>query len=91
VGGYARVTGTPVGSDDTDRKTATATCTGGRVAVGGGYHVDTAVAGEDQHLSVVQNEATSDDEWTVTVVEDGLPAGSNWTLQAAAQCVLATP
>jgi hypothetical protein len=53
--------------------------------------VDTADAGADQHLSVVQNEATSDDEWTVTVVEDDLPAGSDWTLQAAAQCVLATP
>jgi hypothetical protein len=91
VSGFLRVTGSDVGPDDTDRKTATATCTGGRVAIGGGYHLDTASPGDDQNLTVVQSEATSDSVWTVTVAEDDLAPGSDWSVQAIVQCAQMAP
>ena len=84
-----RVAGTAVGPDLDDRKTATATCTGGRVAIGGGYELSTVVPGDDQNLTVVVNHATSDTVWTVTAAEDGLAPGSLWALTAHVTCALA--
>ena len=91
MSGYLRVTGTAVGPDTDDRKSATATCTGGRVAVGGGYELTTDTAGEDQNITVVENRASSDTVWTVTAAEDQLGPAEQWTLQAYVVCAQMAP
>jgi hypothetical protein len=91
VSGYLRVDGVTDGPDTDDRKTSTATCTGGRVAIGGGYELTTDVVGDDQNLTVVENRATSNTVWTVTAAEDDLSPTTNWTIQAYVTCAQMAP
>jgi hypothetical protein len=86
VSNYLRVTGTASVSDATTPKTATAGCTGGRRALGGGYFV----AGSDRaNIAVVENYPLSDTVWTVTADEsDGV--GTSWSVQAYVICATAT-
>ena len=90
--GYLRITGTNSVDDSSEPKTVTATCTGGRVAVGGGFNTTVTDAGDEDNLAVVQNRATSDTVWTVQAYEmQGGNVGGNWRVQAFVICATATP
>jgi hypothetical protein len=86
--GYSKVDGIRVpasGTNGTDPKTTTATCTGGRKVVGGGYLVTTSVAGDLDEITVYENRPTSETVWTASAQEDN-PSTSSWALQAYAIC-----
>jgi hypothetical protein len=75
------VSGTTSASDGTDEKTATATCTGGRKVVGGGYKIVSTIAGNPVPTIT---QATSDTVWSATAVETG--GNPTWSIQAFAVC-----
>ena len=91
MSGYVRVSGTTEGPDTAASKSAQASCTGGRVAIGGGYELVTSVPGDEQNLAVTINRATSDTQWSVTALEDDLDPGTQWSLQAFVLCAQMAP
>jgi hypothetical protein len=82
------VVGTATTSDETSPKSATAACTGGRVAVGGGYVV-TAATGSVAEITPTQNFPTSTTVWSTTASEDNDADVGNWSLQAYVLCLTA--
>lgn len=74
--------------DNSDLKTATATCTGGRKVVGGGYTSTFVTATDEPRVTITQNQATSDTVWSVRAIES-TNINNNWSLQAFAVCVTA--
>jgi hypothetical protein len=94
VSGLVRVTATSV-TDSATTKSATATCTGGRRALGGGG-VATFVAGggAPADLALVRSEATVDGSgnptgWIVAANETDAIAGT-WLVTAVAICATVT-
>lgn len=81
--GYERIVGATGANDSNEPKTATATCSGGKKVVGGGW---VTTLNEDAAISA--NRATSDTVWSVTAYEGNNTSG-NWYLQAYAICVTA--
>jgi hypothetical protein len=65
-----------------------ATCTGGRKVVGGGFQA-LAASGSVAEITTTQNQPTSDTIWTVTASEDNGADVGNWSLQAFAICLTA--
>jgi hypothetical protein len=88
MGGYLRVAGVASVSNPGNGKSSTATCTGGRVVLGGGYLISGADA--DQ-ISISQNLATSDTVWSVAAQEIQNNVTTAWSVQAYAICGSATP
>ncbi len=82
-----RVVGTAVGPNDDNTKTATATCTGGRILVGGGALV-TATSGDVGHISMTASYPSSATVWTATGHEGIGWLVGNWSIQAFALCAL---
>jgi hypothetical protein len=90
MGGYLRVTGTPSANDSSSPKSSTATCTGGRRVVGGGYQLAADNSAELPELTVSQNRSLTDTTRTVTAAEGDAVSG-NWSITAYAICGNATP
>ncbi len=85
--GYLRITGTrnpTTGTNTTQPKTSTATCTGGTKVIGGGYEIFAATETDLGEVNIYVNHATSDTVWTITAREDNATGG--WAIQAYAIC-----
>ena len=78
------MSGTASASNGTDPKTATATCTGSRVAIGGGYTATATTPGNVENVTVTESRATSDTVWSVTADADNITG--NWSIQAYVVC-----
>jgi hypothetical protein len=74
--------GTP--SNGNSPKNDSAACPAGKVAVGGGYTVTFAAAGNDADVSVSASYPSSATTWQVNAAENA-PAG-NWSLEAYVVC-----
>jgi hypothetical protein len=68
-------------TNTTDPKESTATCTGGRKVIGGGYVVEGTGLGE---VNVYENRPTSDTTWSVKATEDN--DNPSYAIQAYAIC-----
>ena len=79
--GYLQVPGAASASNSTSPKTVTATCTGGRVVVGGG-----GVTNGATQVALTQSQPTSSTVWSVTATEIS-STNTNWTVQAFAICM----
>ena len=89
VGGYLRINDGTAAQSETSSQSDTATCTGGRKVVSGGFII-TAAAGNVAEITVSQNQATSDTVWTVAAAEDNDGDVGNWNIEAFAVCVTAS-
>lgn len=84
VSNYLMVTGTATADDETTPKTATATCTGGRSVLGGGYLIS-GVSSQTAIL-ITQNYPSSSTVWTVTGTLSTTASDTPYALQAYAIC-----
>ena len=85
VDGYLRITGTPSASG-TAQVTVTATCTGGRRAVGGGWRF---VSHTGDGPAILESYASSDTVWTVTAGPTFKSVA--FSVEAFVVCVAAVP
>ena len=83
---YLLVTGTAT-TDNELVKSATATCTGGRKVVGGGYTAENVSS--LSAIAVTASYASSDTVWTVTGDVTSTSGDTSFSLRAYAICVLA--
>ncbi len=90
VSGYEIVLGTATADDEVVPKTATATCPGGKVAVGGGYDALGMGVDADEEITIHQNKPSSSTTWSVIGSIDNAGGDASYSLQAYVVCV-ATP
>jgi hypothetical protein len=64
---------------------ATASCTPGKKALGGGYNID-VVSGNQGDISAIESYPFDDDTWTVTGAEDDPGDVGSWSIQAYVIC-----
>jgi hypothetical protein len=81
VSNYLRVSATSANNSNSS-KTTTATCTGGRRVLGGGF---TQNGTPNPDIEFVAAYPSSDTVFTVTAVEDS-PVNGNWTYTVWAIC-----
>ena len=74
--------GSGCASNNTTPKTVTASCSVGKVAVGGGHLV---TGNQPERRSVIESQATSNNTWTITA--RNFNGSGNWALQALVVCV----
>jgi hypothetical protein len=85
VSGWERVVGTATADNETFPKTATATCTGSKKLVGGGYLVSAASASSE--IVITASYPSSDTVWTTSGTVDSNTGGDeSYSLQAYAIC-----
>ncbi len=80
--GWQRIAGTATASNTTTPKTATASCSAGKVAVGGGHIL---TGNQTERRAVVESYASADGTWTITA--RNFNGSGNWALQAFVVCV----
>jgi hypothetical protein len=78
------VTGTASADDETTPKTVTATCSGGRSVLGGGYFI--SGASDQTSILITQNYPSSSTVWTATGTLSTLGGDNSYSLQAYAIC-----
>ncbi len=80
--GWQRIAGTATASNGTSPKTATASCSAGKVAVGGGHIL---TGNQPERRPVVASYASADNTWTITATN--YSGTGSWALQAFVVCV----